>query len=85
LRCAKQSSTSTTAGVSMRCRVMRRTFLAWVRTAIAVIAFGFLVERFDLFLQELIGRSVSLPVDSIAPTPDCLKFDGRGPLTPCQK
>jgi putative membrane protein len=27
-----------------------RTFLAWVRTSIAVIAFGFLVERFDLFL-----------------------------------
>ncbi len=28
-----------------------RTFLAWIRTAIAVMAFGFLVERFDLFLQ----------------------------------
>jgi putative membrane protein len=28
-----------------------RTFLAWVRTGIAVMAFGFLVERFDLFLQ----------------------------------
>jgi len=28
-----------------------RTFLAWVRTAIAIMAFGFLVERFDLFLQ----------------------------------
>ena len=27
-----------------------RTYLAWVRTAIAVMAFGFLVERFDLFL-----------------------------------
>ena len=27
-----------------------RTFLAWVRTSITVIAFGFLVERFDLFL-----------------------------------
>ena len=27
-----------------------RTFLAWVRTAIAVMAFGFLVERFDLLL-----------------------------------
>ena len=27
-----------------------RTFLAWVRTSIAVTAFGFLVERFDLFL-----------------------------------
>jgi len=30
-----------------------RTFLAWVRTGIAVIAFGFLVERFDLFLSYL--------------------------------
>jgi putative membrane protein len=28
-----------------------RTFLAWVRTAIAIIAFGFVVERFDLFLR----------------------------------
>ena len=28
-----------------------RTFLAWVRTAIAVMAFGFLVERFDLFVR----------------------------------
>ncbi len=28
-----------------------RTFLAWVRTAIAVMAFGFVIERFDLFLQ----------------------------------
>jgi len=30
-----------------------RTFLAWVRTAIAVTAFGFLVERFDLFLAVM--------------------------------
>jgi putative membrane protein len=28
-----------------------RTFLAWVRTAIAVMAFGFVIERFDLFLS----------------------------------
>jgi putative membrane protein len=28
-----------------------RTFLAWVRTAIAVMAFGFVIERFDLFLK----------------------------------
>jgi putative membrane protein len=37
-----------------------RTFLAWVRTAIAVIAFGFLVERFDLFLAYVapqLGKS----------------------------
>jgi putative membrane protein len=30
-----------------------RTFLAWVRTALAVVAFGFLVARFDLFLSYL--------------------------------
>jgi putative membrane protein len=28
-----------------------RTFLAWVRTAIAVMAFGFLVAKFNLFLR----------------------------------
>jgi putative membrane protein len=28
-----------------------RTFLAWVRTAIAIMAFGFLIERFDLFVR----------------------------------
>lgn len=30
-----------------------RTYLAWVRTAVAIMAFGFLVERFDLFLAYL--------------------------------
>ena len=30
-----------------------RTFVAWVRTAIAVMAFGFLIERFDLFLKYI--------------------------------
>ena len=42
-----------------------RTFLAWVRTAIAVMAFGFLVEKFDLFLEfaapSMAGRTLSLP------------------------
>ncbi|WP_298139305.1 DUF202 domain-containing protein [Acidiferrobacter sp.] len=27
-----------------------RTYLAWVRTGVAVMAFGFLVEKFDIFL-----------------------------------
>ena len=27
-----------------------RTFLAWVRTAIAIVVFGFVVEKFNLFL-----------------------------------
>lgn len=30
-----------------------RTFLAWLRTAIALIAFGFAIARFGLFLREL--------------------------------
>jgi len=30
-----------------------RTFLAWVRTAIAMMAFGFVIEKFDLFLVAL--------------------------------
>jgi putative membrane protein len=30
-----------------------RTFLAWVRTGIAVIAFGFVVEKFNLFVKTL--------------------------------
>ena len=42
-----------------------RTFLAWVRTAIAVMAFGFLVEKFDLFLElaapSMAGRTLSVP------------------------
>jgi putative membrane protein len=42
-----------------------RTFLAWVRTAIAVMAFGFLVERFDLFLQ-IAARSIGARAPQIA-------------------
>ncbi|HEY1615600.1 MAG TPA: DUF202 domain-containing protein [Rhizomicrobium sp.] len=30
-----------------------RTFLAWVRTGIAIVAFGFVVEKFNLFLQTI--------------------------------
>ncbi len=35
-----------------------RTFLAWVRTVIALMAFGFVLERIDLFLVFY-----NLPVD----------------------
>ena len=30
-----------------------RTFLAWVRTGIATIAFGFVIEKFNLFILAL--------------------------------
>jgi putative membrane protein len=41
-----------------------RTFLAWVRTAIAVMAFGFVIERFDLFLQAMAPQ---MPLKQLAP------------------
>lgn len=30
-----------------------RTFLAWIRTSIAIMAFGFVIERFSLFIKLL--------------------------------
>ncbi len=30
-----------------------RTYLAWIRTAITIMAFGFLIEKFDLFISYL--------------------------------
>ena len=31
-----------------------RTFLAWCRTSIALLAFGFVIERLDIFLRHLL-------------------------------
>jgi len=39
-----------------------RTFLAWIRTSIGIMAFGFVVEKFALFIQQiavLLGKSHS--------------------------
>lgn len=30
-----------------------RTYLAWIRTAVALMAFGFVIEKFDLFMRYL--------------------------------
>src|SRR3990167_2285923 len=30
-----------------------RTFLAWVRTSVGIMAFGFVVEKFSLFLKQV--------------------------------
>ena len=46
-----------------------RTYLAWVRTGIAVIAFGFLLERFNLFLLALAASAegtLKLRLDRLA-------------------
>ncbi len=34
-----------------------RTYLAWVRTGIAVVAFGFVIEKFNLFMLTLAGAA----------------------------
>jgi putative membrane protein len=36
-----------------------RTFLAWVRTGIAVIAFGFVIEKFNLFLLTIAAAALA--------------------------
>jgi putative membrane protein len=41
-----------------------RTFLAWVRTSIGIMAFGFVVEKFALFLKQVsyfLGREAVAP------------------------
>jgi putative membrane protein len=39
-----------------------RTFLAWIRTGLAMMGFGFIVARFGLLLQELAAaRGMPLP------------------------
>jgi putative membrane protein len=41
-----------------------RTFLAWIRTGLALMGFGFVVARFGLFLELLQARQADIPVKS---------------------
>jgi putative membrane protein len=34
-----------------------RTFLAWIRTSIAVVSLGFLIARFSLWMREMSGKT----------------------------
>ena len=39
-----------------------RTFLAWIRTSIGIMAFGFVVEKFAFFIKNLssfVGKSIA--------------------------
>lgn len=41
-----------------------RTFLAWVRTSIGIMAFGFVVVKFSLFVKQIgivLGKQILLP------------------------
>ncbi len=41
-----------------------RTFLSWIRTSIGIMAFGFVVEKFALFIKQIsyfLGKEVVAP------------------------
>jgi len=41
-----------------------RTFLAWIRTSIGIMAFGFVVEKFALFVKQIsffLGKEITPP------------------------
>lgn len=41
-----------------------RTLLAWIRTSIGIMAFGFVVVKFSLFIKQislLLGKNASIP------------------------
>jgi putative membrane protein len=40
-----------------------RTFLAWARTAIAVMAFGLVIEKFNLFLSTIASSGLAQQAD----------------------
>lgn len=50
-----------------------RTFLAWIRTSIGIMAFGFVVEKFALFLRQLY---MLLGKGNAAPSPGYSSFFG---------
>lgn len=41
-----------------------RTFLAWIRTSIALMGFGFVVVKFSLFIKQLSAAFASQPAAS---------------------
>lgn len=47
-----------------------RTFLAWIRTSIGIMAFGFVVEKFTLFVRQMsVILEKSTIENTVRPTP----------------
>ena len=44
-----------------------RTFLAWIRTSVGIMAFGFVVEKFALFIKQLSFYLGNPNIDKIPP------------------
>jgi len=54
-----------------------RTFLAWVRTGIAMIAFGFVVEKFNLFMTAIASQALNAhTAQLIQPPGRAGRYDG---------
>ncbi|MEJ2673241.1 MAG: DUF202 domain-containing protein [Deltaproteobacteria bacterium] len=45
-----------------------RTFLAWIRTSIGIMAFGFVVEKFALFIKKLAYFFGKEDISAVGPT-----------------
>ena len=61
-----------------------RTFLAWIRTSIGIMAFGFVMEKFALFIRQM-GCFLNLTVPGakpnlppVAPSPGSSSIIGVG-------
>lgn len=49
-----------------------RTFLAWIRTSIGIMAFGFVVEKFALFIRKI--SYLFAPSHAPEPVPDAAGY-----------
>lgn len=49
--------------------LQHRTYLAWVRTGLAMMGFGFVVARFALFLRDMaVHGGLGIPVSESSPS-----------------
>ena len=51
-----------------------RTLLAWTRTSLTLLAFGFMVERFGLFLLLLQMQKGTLPLGSVGAAASVVQY-----------
>lgn len=49
----QQENTQSHSTVSREVLAAERTFLAWIRTSIALMGFGFVIVKFTIFLKEI--------------------------------
>ena len=53
-----------------------RTFLAWIRTSIGIMAFGFVVEKFTLFVKQISFFLGKAGLSNVGPLPPHLTAPG---------